>query len=89
MALRLHSATSRGEHLLILGATNASATRPYLHRSLEITGMRFAQAMTMSIVMDRDNLTPATERRRIPPFALAFVKEPKFYFLLGSSAGLT
>ena len=67
MALRLHSAMSPGEHLPIPGATNGSATRPYLLRWLGITGMHFAQAMTMSIVMDRHNLTRVIEGKRISP----------------------
>jgi hypothetical protein len=65
MALRQHSAMPPGEHLRIPVATNASATRPYLLRLLRITGMHFAQAMTMCIVMDRHNLTLDTEEERI------------------------
>jgi catechol 2,3-dioxygenase-like lactoylglutathione lyase family enzyme len=63
--LRQHSATFRGERPPILGATNAFATRPYLLRWLEITGMHSAMAMTMSIVMDRHNLTRVTEEEKI------------------------
>jgi hypothetical protein len=52
---------SPGERLPIQGATNVSATRPFLRRSFRITGMHFVQAMTMCIVMGRYNLTLVTE----------------------------
>jgi hypothetical protein len=70
MGLRLHNAMSPGVHLPIPDGMNASATRPYLLRWLGITGMHFAQAMTMCIVMDQGKLTRVTEEESAAPTAL-------------------